>query len=161
MVEWLLMSYFPSASSASFLPPCIVRCWAHGSKTAPFLVVRSNRPHICQGSSNCASNFSEVLSTIWQQQESERLNELSKQSQGRKLSYCCHFLFCLFQWKHAYWEWSCWLASQWLTCSHSVKPLAPDAQGLFPSFISPAMFIDLKNALYSLQTTAPCSFLNL
>lgn len=34
-----------------------------------------------------------MLSTNWQQQESEKLNKLLKQSQKRKLSYCCLFFF--------------------------------------------------------------------
>lgn len=93
-------------------------------------MVISNSPDICQGSSNCASNFLEVLSTIWQQQESEKLNKLLKQSQKsqkRKLSYCCLFFFP--QWKHMYREQSCRLVSQWLTCNLLVKTLAMDAQG--------------------------------
>lgn len=56
-------------------------------------MVKSNSPDICLSSSNCASNFLQVLSTTWQQQESEKLNKLLKESQKRKLSYCCLFPF--------------------------------------------------------------------
>ena len=55
-------------------------------------MVRPNSPDICQGSSKCTSNFLEVLSTIWQQQESERLNKLSKPSQRKKNELLLSFL---------------------------------------------------------------------
>lgn len=124
MVEWLPMSHFPPASPSNFPPP-YVRCRACGGKTQTTLQW-SNLT--VQSSSNCASNFLEVLSTTWQQQKSEKLNKLLKQSQKRKLSYCCLFFF-LPQWKHMYREQTCWLVSQWLTCNLLVKPLAMDAQG--------------------------------
>lgn len=89
MVEWLPMSHFPPASPSNFPPP-YVRCRACGGKTQTTL----QWSHLTvQSSSNCASNFLEVLSTTWQQQKSEKLNKLLKQSQKRKLSYCCLFFF--------------------------------------------------------------------